>query len=240
MRLMCMHKTDAATEAGALPSPELMAGMGPLMDDMAKAGVLVSGEGLRPSSTGVRLNFSGGRRTVTKGPFKGVNEMIAGFCIVRTRTIEEAVEWATRFASLVGDTEIDIRPVCEMWDLGFGQKPADDPTTRFLMAHKIDATSEAGLPPSPEMMAGMQKLMEDMKHAGVFLSAGGLQPSTKAKRLHYAGGERTVTDGPFAESKELIAGYTIMEVKSFEEAMQWSDRFVKIIGDVEIDIRPMH
>ena len=73
----------------------------------------------------------------------------------------------------------------------------------------------------------------------MFIESGGLEPS-EGKRLHYTVDKRTVTDGPFAESKELIAGYTIMEVKSFEEAMQWSDRFVKVIGDVEIDIRPMH
>jgi hypothetical protein len=111
---------------------------------------------------------------------------------------------------------------------------------RLMCMHKTDAATEAGALPSPELIAGMGPLMEDMKQAGVCLSAGGLQPSTNAKRLHYAGGKRTVTDGPFAESKELIAGYTIMEVKSFDEAMHWSDRFVKIIGDVEIDIRPMH
>jgi len=237
MRIMSMHKTDAATEAGALPTPELMAGMGPLMDDMAKAGILEAGEGLRPSSTGVRLNFSGGRRTVTKGPFNGHNEIIAGFCMVRTRTIEEAIDWATRYAGIVGDAEIDIRPVCEMWDLGFGQKPADDPTTRFMLTHKADTKSEAGIPHPPEVDAGMQKLVADMTAAGVFIQSGGLEPSSKATRLHYTGNKRTVTDGPFAESKELIAGYVILEVKSIDEAIYWSDRFAKVIGDVEIDIR---
>lgn len=237
MRVMSMHKTNPATEAGALPTPELMAGMGPLMDDMAKAGILESGEGLRPSSTGVRLNFSGGRCTVTKGPFKGDNELIAGYCIVRTRSIDEAVEWATRFAGLIGDTEIDIRPVCEMWDLGFGQKPADDPTTRFMLVHKIDEKSEAGVPHTPEMRAGMQKLVADMTAAGVYLASGGLEPSSKATRLQYTGNKRTITDGPFAESKELIAGYVILDVKSIDEAIHWADRFAKLIGDVEIDIR---
>jgi len=159
MRVMSMHKSDRRTEAGEPPSPELMAGMGPLIEDMAKAGVFVSGEGLRPSSTGVRLTFSNGGCTVTKGPFKGTHELVAGYCIVRTRSIEEAMEWATRFAGLVGDTEIDIRPVTEMWDLGFGQKPADDPTTRYMMVHKVDESSEAGLPASPEMLAGMACLL---------------------------------------------------------------------------------
>jgi hypothetical protein len=236
MRVMSMHKTNAATEAGALPTPELMAGMGPLMDDMAKAGILESGEGLRPSSTGIRLTFSGGQRTITNGPFKGDNEIIAGFCMVRTRSIEEAMQWATRFADLIGDTEIDIRPVCEMWDLGFGQKPADDPTTRFMLTHKIDE-KRSDAPHTPEMQVGMQALVADMTAAGVFLQSGGLEPSTKATRLQYAGNRRTITDGPFAESKELIAGYTILDVKSVDEAIHWADRFAKLHGDVEIDIR---
>ncbi len=237
MRIMSMHKTDAATEAGALPTPELMAGMGPLMDDMARAGILESGEGLRPSSTGVRLNFSGGRCTVTKGPFKGANELISGFCMVRTRTLEEAIEWATRYGDLIGDSELDIRPVCEMWDLGYGQKPADDPTTRFMIVQKADAKSEAGMGYSPIIDAGMKTLVADMTAAGVFIQSGGLEPSAKATRLHYTGNRRTVTDGPFAESKELIAGYVILDVKSVDEAIYWSDRFAKVIGDVEIDIR---
>lgn len=237
MRIMSMHKTDAATEAGALPTPELMAGMGPLMDDMAKAGILESGEGLRPSSTGVRLTFAGGKRTVTKGPFKGGNELIAGFCMVRTRSIEEAIDWATRYADIIGDAGIDIRPVCEMWDLGFGQKPADDPTTRFMLTHKADAKSEAGVPHAPETEAAMKELVAEMVAAGVFLQSGGLEPSARATRLHYSGNRRTITDGPFAESKELIAGYVILDVKSIDEGIYWSDRFAKLIGDVEIDIR---
>ena len=237
MRIMSMHKTDDATEAGALPTPELMAGMGPLMDDMAKAGILESGEGLRPSSTGVRLNFSGGRRTVTKGPFKGANELITGFCMVRTRSLDEAIEWATRYAGIIGDCELDIRPVCEMWDLGFGQKPADDPTTRFMIVQKADRNSEAGVGYPPAVDAGMKTLVAEMTAAGVFIQSGGLEPSSKATRLHYNGNKRTVTDGPFAESKELIAGYVILDVKSIDEAIYWSDRFAKVIGDVEIDIR---
>lgn len=237
MRYMSMHKADAATEAGAPPRPELMAGMGSLMDDMAHAGVFESGEGLRPSSTGVRLNFSGGKRTITKGPFQGNNELIAGFCMLRTRSIEEAIDWATRYAGVVGDAEIDIRPICEIWDLGFGQKPADDPTTRFMLTHKADAKSEAGVPFPPEVDAGMQTLVAEMIAAGVYIQSAGLESSAKATRLHYKGRTRTITDGPFAESKELIAGYAIMEVKSIDDAIYWSDRFAKLMGDVEIDIR---
>ena len=97
-----------------------------------------------------------------------------------------------------------------------------------MLTHKIDEKSEAGVPHTAEMMAGMQKLVADMTAAGVFLQSGGLEPSSKATRLQYAGNKRTITDGPFAESKELIAGYVILDVKSIDEAIYWSDRFAKL------------
>src|SRR5688500_2200168 len=108
MRFISMHTSNASMEAGEPPSAELMAGMGPLMGEMIEAGVFVSGEGLRPTSHGVRLNFSNGKRTITKGPFVGSNELIDRYLIVRVHSIDEAIEWATRFASGVGDSEIDV------------------------------------------------------------------------------------------------------------------------------------
>jgi hypothetical protein len=238
MRLMMLHKTNKHWEAGALPSPELIAEMGKLVGGMAQTGALLSGEGLRPTSTGVRLNFSGGKRTVIKGPFAGSNELMAGFVIVRVKSLEEAIEWASRYARMVGDAEIDIRPVTEAWDLGLMPKPEGD-TTRFMMVHKADRNSEAGVAPSPAMMAGMAKLTDEMTKAGVLLSAEGLRPSSKGVRLNFSGSKRTVTDGPFAESKELIAGYTMVKVNSMEEAIEWATRFAKVVGDVEVDIREL-
>lgn len=111
---------------------------------------------------------------------------------------------------------------------------------RLIMMHKADKACEAGLPPRPEMMAGMGLLIQEMVNAGVFLSAEGLQPSSKGVRLKFSGGKHTVIDGPFTESKELIAGYCIVQVKSTEEAIEWAPRFAKLVGDVEIDIRPLY
>jgi len=239
MRVILMHRTEAKWEAGVLPSPELIAGMGKLLGDMTEAGVLLSAGGLRASSLGVRLNFSSGKRTVTRGPFAGSNELPAGFAILRVTSIDEAIEWATRFAKVVGDVEIDIRPVTEPWDLGLCPKPEGETTTRFMAVHKADKNSEAGVPPTPELLAGMQKLTEEMTTAGVLLSAEGLQPSAKGVRLNYSGGKRIVTDGPFTESKELIAGFVMFQAKSKEEAIAWATRFAEVAGDVELDIRPL-
>jgi hypothetical protein len=239
MRVLCMHKADKSSEAGLPPDEKLMAGMGPLMEDMSKAGVMISGEGLRPSVHGVRLNFSGGRRTITKGPLTGGNELLAGFCMVAVRTIDEAIEWSSRYAAIVGDVELDVRPVCEAWDLGFCPKPEGLETTRFMLLQKADRSTEANAPPTPAQGAAMLALIDEMRRAGVFLAAEGLLPSRHGLRLKYAGGRRTQTDGPFTESKELIAGYVLLEVASLDEAVHWSTRFAALVGDIEIDIRPL-
>lgn len=235
-----MHRTNADWEAGARPTPELMAKMGALIESMNHSEVFLGGEGLQPSANGVRLAYSGGTRTVTKGPFTPSNELIAGFCQVRTPTIEDAVVWADRFAAVVGDVEIDIRPMTEPWDLGVCPKPEGLSTTRFMMMHKADVHSEAGRPPAPEMMAAMGKLMEDLVQSGCFIAGEGLTPSARGTRLRFSKGTCSMTDGPFTESKELIAGYCMLQVKSRDEAIEWARRFADVIGDVEVDLRPLH
>ena len=239
MRLMMMHRTEPKWERGELPSPELIAGMGALMADMQQAGVLLAGEGLRSSSLGVRLDFSGGTRTVTRGPFTPGNELPAGFAILRTRSLEEAVAWSTRFAELIGDVQVDIRPMTEAWDLGMVPRPAGLSTTRYMAVHKATAASESGVPPAPEMLERMGRLIEEMAAAGVLLAAEGLTPSAQGLRLRFRGGKRTVTDGPFAESKELIAGFVMLQLRKIEDALPWANRFAACTGDVELDIRPL-
>src|SRR2546427_4205076 len=138
MRFMMMHRTNAHWEAGAAPSLELIARVGKLMGAMAEARVLVGGEGLRASSQGVRLQFSGGKRTVTKGPFSASNELPAGFAVLRVESIEEAIEWASSFAKVMGNAEIDIRWGTEPWDIGISPKPAGTkrpPCTAYLSAY---------------------------------------------------------------------------------------------------------
>ncbi len=240
MRFIWMHKTDQETEAGVRPSPELIAMMGNLMEEMAKAGVLLAGEGLQPSSTSVRLQFSGGERTVTHGPLNGSNELLAGFAIVRMKSMEEAIEWASRFGRAVGDAEIDIGQVKEPWDLGLCPKPPGQ-TARFMIMHKADKNSEAGVLPTREVMNH-----GEMVNVGAFLSAERLQPSSKGARLKFSAGKSKVIDGPFAESKELIGGYCIAQVKSKQDAIGWALRFAKVLGDsrvdgdVEVDILPLY
>ena len=112
-----MHKSNEENEAGIPPSKELMEEMGKLMEETSRAGVLLAAEGVHPSSRGARLEFSGGRRTVTDGPFAEAKELIAGFAIGQVDSKDEAIEWATRFADVIGDVEIEVRQVIEMSDL---------------------------------------------------------------------------------------------------------------------------
>jgi hypothetical protein len=101
-----------------------------------------------------------------------------------------------------------------------------------------DANSEAGKMPDPEVIGKMMKFNEELVRAGVLLAADGLTPTSKGKRVRFSGASRTVIDGPFAESKELIAGYWIWQVKSMDEAVEWLKR-APFDGGVEVTLRPV-
>jgi hypothetical protein len=115
-------------------------------------------------------------------------------------------------------------------------------TMRFMMIYKpADTTDmEAGVPPTQEEIAKMGKFIEEMAKSGVLLATDGLQPSSKGARVRLSGGKLTVTDGPFTETKELIAGFAIVRVKSKAEAIELAGRFLKLAGDGESEIRLMH
>jgi hypothetical protein len=113
---------------------------------------------------------------------------------------------------------------------------------RFMIIVKATPDSEAGAMPEEKLIAAMAAYHEQLAKAGVLLDATGLQPSSKGWRIRYAGDKRTVVDGPFAETKELIAGYTLIQVKSREEALEWSRRFPNPVGEgkpAEIEVRQL-
>jgi hypothetical protein len=113
---------------------------------------------------------------------------------------------------------------------------------RFMIIVKATQDSEAGVMPEEKLLADMAKYHEELQKAGVLLDGSGLQPSKKGWRIKYSGGKRTVIDGPFTEAKELVAGYTLIQVKSREEAMEWTRRFPNpAIGgkEGEIEVRQL-
>lgn len=115
MRFMILVKATAETEAGVLPSHEVLEAMGKFNDEMIKAGVMLAGDGLHPSSRGARVRFNGSSRQVTDGPFAETKELLAGFWLIQVRSLDEAIEWVKR-APMDGGTELEIRRVFEMED----------------------------------------------------------------------------------------------------------------------------
>jgi hypothetical protein len=119
MRFMVMVKATKESEAGVMPSTELLAEMGRYNEELVKAGVMLAGEGLHPSSNGARVRFSGKDRTVIDGPFTETKELVAGFWIFQVRSKEEAIEWVRRCPNpMPGESEIEIRQVFEPEDFG--------------------------------------------------------------------------------------------------------------------------
>ena len=108
---------------------------------------------------------------------------------------------------------------------------------RFMIIRKADKNTEAGCLPNEELLAAMLKYHEELGKAGVLLQGEGLQPSAKGTLVKFKDGTPTVTDGPFTETKELIAGFTMIQVRSKEEAVEWVKRWPTLDGDVELEIR---
>lgn len=141
MRFMVVVKADKNSEAGVLPSTELLTAMGKYNEELAKAGVLLAGEGLHPSSKGARVRFSGKKRTVIDGPFTEAKELIAGFWLIQVKSKDEAVEWVKRIP--FEDGEVELRQVFEVEDFG----PAFTPELREAEA-RVRAQSQ-GRKPGP-------------------------------------------------------------------------------------------
>ena len=117
MRVMVIVKADKNSEAGIMPSREILTAMGKFNEELVKAGVMLAGEGLHPTSKGKRVKFSGGKHTITDGPFAETKELIAGFWLWQVRSMDEAIEWLKR-SPFDGGAEIEIRPVFEADDFG--------------------------------------------------------------------------------------------------------------------------
>ena len=119
MRVMVMVKATKDSEAGVMPSEQLLADMGRFNEELVKAGIMLAGEGLQPSSKGARVRFSGKQRTVIDGPFAETKELVAGYWMWQVKSMDEAIEWVKRCPNpMPGDSEIEIRQVFEAEDFG--------------------------------------------------------------------------------------------------------------------------
>ncbi|HMF61924.1 MAG TPA: YciI family protein [Vicinamibacterales bacterium] len=242
MRFAVMHKTNAHWESGAIPSPELIARVGALLGGLAKTGALLGAEGLRASSEGVRLRFAGGTRTVINGPFEGDNELPAAFSILRMRSLEDAIEWATRQADVLGpgeDVEIDIRPVTEPWDIGMVAAPADVSTRRYMVLRKATPSTEAGGTPSVPQRKALARLIDESTRGGTHIVTEAMRPSRRGRRYKNSRDGVSVYDGPFIETKELLAGYVIVAAASLEDAGRRAMEYLHAVEAGEVDVREL-
>ena len=141
MRVMVIVKASRDSEAGNMPSEQMLTEMGNFNEQLVKAGVMLAGEGLKPSSQGKRLRFSGSKRTVIDGPFAETKELIAGFWILQVKSIEEAVEWMKKCPNPMPgeESELEIRPIFETEDFA-----EQDPSGEIrAQEHRLRAESEA-------------------------------------------------------------------------------------------------
>ncbi len=139
MRFLIIRKADKDTEAGAMPNEKLLAEMGRYMDQMAKAGILLAGEGLQATALGARVKYSKGKPSVIDGPFTETKELIAGYSMIQVKSRQEAIEWAKRWPTLDsnGNVELEIRQLFEMEDFGAELTPE-------LRAAEVQMRAELG------------------------------------------------------------------------------------------------
>jgi hypothetical protein len=259
---MMLVKASKDSEAGILPDEKILAEMGKYNEELINAGALLAGDGLKASSQGVRVRYAKGKFEVQDGPFAETRELVAGFWLIHAKSKSEAIEFAKRIPFQEG--EVEIRPLFEVTDFpvdpnekpdGWREKelelsaappPARKPGTRRYMGMlKADADSEAGRLPDERALTAMGQFIEEGAKAGIFIAGEGLQPSSKGARVRFNGSQRTVIDGPFAETKELVAGYAILQFATREEAIEWTKRFVQVDapgryrGECECELRPM-
>jgi hypothetical protein len=270
MRFMVMVKNDAKSEAGVMPDEKLLSEMGKLNEEMTKAGVMLAGEGLHPTSKGTRVRYAAGKFTVVDGPFAEAKELLGGYWLIQVKSRDEAIEWIKRVPFREG--EIEIREVYEMSD--FPAHPAEQPggwrdqeqrfrdaaessapsadkpvrkpgTTRFICLLRGDKKTESGVLPDQKLLSEMGELMGELAKNGALLAGEGLKPTSKAARIRFEGNKRTIVDGPFTESKELIAGFSLIQVKTREEAIDFSKRWLDIhargskVDESQMEIRPL-
>jgi hypothetical protein len=249
-----------------MPDEKIVEAMIRYNDDLMKAGALLAAEGLHASAQGARVKFHGGKPAVTDGPFAEAKELIAGYWLIQAKSKAEAIEWTKRIPFEAGEGsaasaavgQVEVRQVFELEDFpvseeesgwrekeaeyraASGDSPAAEPGRKqFIILRKADKETETGVMPSEELLTAMGQYNEAMIKAGVMLAGEGLYPTAQGARVNYVRGKRTVTDGPFTEVKELIAGFTLIQVKSKAEAIEWVKRWPALDGggEVELEIR---
>lgn len=242
--------------------PKFAAAIEAFNQELQDKGAFVDAAGLKPTAEGFRTEYADGEVTVHDGPFTDRDEVLMGYWTIRAADLAEATEWARKVPFELdpqGDgSQIEVRRLFELDDFEVQEeesgwrdneaqmreeleqetpKPAEG-TQRWFMAMRGNADTEAGVMPTEEELAAMGALIGDLYSSGAFVAGEGLKSTAEATRVRYEGGRKTVIDGPFTESKELVAGYSVIQTATREEAEEIAIRG-NLIGKEGGDIRLM-
>jgi hypothetical protein len=204
-------------------------------------GLMLSGEGLDPSSTATTVRVRGGERLISDGPFVESKEQLGGYYVIDCESLEDAIELAARIP-VARDGCVEVRPVMNYEAMG-----AEAPTWRSEAHAKKyvvtlwgdESVWESWTPEQVQQEMGRwDEYDREATAAGVMLGGEGLEPSETAKTVRVRGGEQIVSDGPFAESKEQLGGFYLLDCKDLDHAIEWAAR-VPVPDDEPVEIRPV-
>jgi hypothetical protein len=228
MRYVILRKAGPHSEAGLFPPPSPACGI-----------VLHESAELQPGAAGVRVSFSDEGPRLTPGPFSESKRGVAALGVVEAESRQAAIDWLRDASAGGAEAEFEIRETgCA------GGLPGIDPSAaaskpRFLILVKADAATEAEAPSDPVRLAAMARRNDEGVKAGMLLAGDGLRSTARSTRVKFAGGRTSVMDGPFAEAKELVAGYWLIQADSLDEAIAWACRYPYAQERPEVEIRPV-
>lgn len=250
MQFMIIRKADAATEALLLPAPRLIEDMARFHQQLADEGKLGLALGLRPSAHAVRLKMGPGGEHITDGPFAETRELVAGFTIIeadsKEATIERLRQWPPADADATGQVTLELRQTgcpggCA--EVAPGMADNDDSAGRWVILLRADAGTERDAVPAQDKLDALDAFNMAELAAGVLLAGDGLMSSARGARITLAGGrgrvDISVIDGPFAEAKELIAGFWMIRAGSLDEAIAWARKVpypTRTDADTEVEV----
>jgi hypothetical protein len=208
---------------------------------LADAGAFVAGDGLQTSAAATTLRRQGGQRLLTDGPFAETKEQIGGYYVVDVKDVDAAIEWAARMPTFQGSA-VEVRPVLDYEAVGseIPEWRADAHHRKYVLFLWGDETAWESWTPeqSQREMQRWEAYDREAKAAGVLVGGEGLQPTPEARTVRVRDGERLVTDGPFAETKEQLGGFYVLDCKDLDEAIAWAAK-VPMPDDEPIEIRPV-
>ncbi|UPG85897.1 YciI family protein [Luteibacter aegosomatis] len=246
MQFLIVRKADPDSEAGVAPHRELIEAMADHVDVLAAHGRFLAGEGLKPSRSGVRVSFGPGRKAiVVDGPFAESRELVAGISIIEAASIEEAVDWVKGWPAedARGEAVVDIRPIGCPGGLSCFNDIAEgnSDTPRYVVMLKANERSETDWNPGPEILGRMAEANRAGQETGFLIGGQGLSSSRHAKRVSFSKGKATVVDGPFAEIKEMVAGFWVLRVETLDEVIAWTETYPFPDGDdARLEIRELY